>query len=212
MDNLAQNIGIIIGLACVLPMITLGIMAAVIFWFGKRQFDRFVAPSTESLFEQYQEMVTQNPNQDHDAHIKKIVGQQAFKCGVVGAITGVGGFFTLPITLPIDVLLSVQIQAAMVQFIASAYGHSEDRDSKIATYMIMTGSGEVTQMSSRVLMNYVIKKLVGKSFAKMIPLVGAVIGFIVNYWLARSTGWVAMRWYEQKNAGTEPMIPAGEAV
>ncbi|MCA9890976.1 MAG: hypothetical protein KC546_21510, partial [Anaerolineae bacterium] len=77
MDNLAQNIGIIIGLACVLPIITLGIMATVIFWFGKRQFDRFVAPSTESLFEQYQEMVTQNPNQDHEAHIKKIVGQQA---------------------------------------------------------------------------------------------------------------------------------------
>jgi uncharacterized protein (DUF697 family) len=211
MENLPQTLLIIFMLGCVLPLITLGIMAFVIFRFGQRQLERFVAPNTEALFEKYQKMYSDNPNVDTRVYVQRIVNQQAFKSGVVGAITGLGGFITLPIALPIDVLLSVQIQAAMIEFIAQAYGHPEDRDSRVATYMIMSGSGEVTQMTSRVVMRYAVQRLTGKFLSKFIPLFGAVVGFLVNYSLARSTGWVAMQWYDRKNTQTVD-LPAGQAV
>lgn len=212
MQDWQQTLLIIFALGCVLPLITLSIMAVAIFWFGKRQLEKLVAPSTEALFEQYQEMYTQQPDVDTRVHIQKIINKQAFKCGLVGAVTGVGGFITLPITLPIDVFLSVQIQAAMVEFIASAYGHPEDRDSQVATYMIMSGSGEVTQMTSRVVMRYAVRRLTGKFLSKFVPLLGAVVGFAVNYMLARSTGWVAMQWYDRKNTEQANELPLSQPV
>ena len=118
MDN--PNIFIIILLVCVLPVITMGFMAVVLFSLGRRELNRLVSPNAEVLFQQFQHMVTQNPREDKDVLIQNIINEQAFKCGVIGAIAGIGGFFTLPIALPIDVLLSIRLQAALTQFIASS--------------------------------------------------------------------------------------------
>lgn len=210
MEN--PNILIIILLVCVLPVLTMGFMAVVLFSLGRRELNRLVSPNAEVLFQQFQHMVTQNPREDKEVLIQKIINEQAFKCGVVGAIAGIGGFFTLPIALPIDVLLSIRLQSALAQFIASAYGHHEDRDTRVATYMVMTGSGQITQTGSAVIMRYVARRMIGKTLSKAIPFVGAFVGFAFNYFMARSTGWIAMNWYQHKDESSDPMIPTEDAV
>jgi hypothetical protein len=49
---------------------------------------------------------------------RKIVKRKAFKSGLVGATTGVGGLIVLPATIPIDLGLTWRIQAAVALSIA----------------------------------------------------------------------------------------------
>jgi uncharacterized protein (DUF697 family) len=105
---------------------------------------------------------------------------------------------TLPVTLPIDMLLTARYQATMVSFIAQIYGFENSVENKTATYAVMTGSTEVSKVTTRVIQKYV-PQFVGKSFSKFIPVLGAVIAFAVNYFLARSMGSLAIRWYSSKS-------------
>lgn len=194
-------IGVLV--VCILPAISMAILGFVAFRFGKRQLDNLVDPNVDKLYAQYTAMYQQNPDDaDTERMVRKIIHQQAVKCGIVGAVTGIGGFITLPITLPIDYVLSVRIQSTMVRFIARTYGQEEATDARAANYMIMTGSGQVTQMSQRVLMRYssrILGRFMGKFASKIIPFIGAGVGFLVNYTLARSTGRLALRWYGEKH-------------
>jgi len=38
----------------------------------------------------------------------------------------------------------------------------------------------------------------GRSFAKLIPFIGTIIGFGVNYAIANATGNAALQWYSQQ--------------
>lgn len=182
---------------CILPIVSLAVMGVVIFWFGRKWLEGLTAPDIQNLMASYQAEVTRNPQVNRQQLIYKVINQQAFKCGVVGFITGLGGFFTLPIALPIDLALSTQFQAVMINFIAHLYGSPNDRETRLATWMIMTGSGEVSQMSVKFIMRFIVR-IIGKSFSKFIPFVGAIISFGVNYALAQSTGRLALRWYTAK--------------
>lgn len=192
-----QFIALICVAGCVLPVVSLAIMGVVIFWFGRRWLEGLTAPDIQNLMAEYQAAVTKNPEVNRQQLIQKVINQQAFKCGVVGFITGLGGFFTLPIGLPIDLALSTQFQAAMINFIAHLYGAPNDRDAQVATWMIMTGSGEVSKMSVKFIMGFVLR-IIGKSFSKFVPFLGALVSFGVNYALAQSTGRLALRWYAAK--------------
>ena len=63
--------------------------------------------------------------------------------------------------------------------------------------LITTGSAQITERSIRWLLKYA-TRLSGKTFAKFIPFIGAFIGFAVNYSITRTTGEVAMQWYNNK--------------
>ncbi len=192
-----QLITLICVVGCVLPMVSLAIIGVVIFWFGRKWLDGLTAPDTQKMMTEYQTAISKNPQANRQDLIQKVINQQAFKCGVVGFITGLGGFFTLPIALPIDLVLSTQFQAAMVNFIAHLYGYPNDRDTQVATWMVMTGSGEVSKMSIKFIMGVVLR-VIGKSFSKFVPFLGALVSFGVNYALAQSTGRLALRWYAAK--------------
>lgn len=126
--------------------------------------------------------------------ISKVVHQEAFKCGVVGAITGFGGFVTLPIAIPVDMVLTARYQATMVSFIAKINGYEESLENKMTTYAIMTGSTELSKLTIAALKSYA-PRIIGKSLSKLIPFLGAVLGFIVNYTMAQSLARAAQAWY-----------------
>lgn len=192
-----QILLLIVALLCILPLISFIILGAVLFIFGKR-FLANVDPNVDCLYEQYTQLYNENPQVPLEEHVRKILHQESLKCGVIGAITGLGGFFTLPIALPIDMVLSMRLQVTMVQFVARAYGFDEsDRTGQWATYMIMSRSGDVSRMSINVLLRYAVR-IVGKSFSKLIPFIGAAISFVINYLIARSSGHVAQTWYRQR--------------
>jgi uncharacterized protein (DUF697 family) len=192
---------ILIALVCVLPLILALIAGFFLIRFGQRQFGQFVSADITALQQRYDQLRTQNPNAPKEQLVDQIIRRQAFRCGVVGAITGLGGLVTLPIALPIDVLLSLRIQATMVDFIAHVYGHDRvsDVEGRIRTHLIMTGSSRATEATSQMVLRFALR-LVGKSLSKLIPFISAAISFAVNYTFAIGIGRVAARWYSSQRA------------
>ncbi len=197
MEEFFQNLQLLFLLACVLPLIVLVVLSILIFWFGKRWVADFVEPDAEKMQQRLTAMQARKPQAQRSDLVRQVMREEAFKCGIVGAVTGFGGFVTLPITLPIDLLLTARYQTSMVSFIARAYGYENTMENRAATYAVMTGSTQVSRVSLRLIQRY-LPRVIGKSFSKLIPVFGALIAFVVNYLLARALGNLAVRWYENK--------------
>jgi len=178
------------------------IFIAIVVFIAFAQFQRMIAPDSSAMKQRFDQLKAANSRLSDEALIQMIIRRQAFKCGLVGAITGLGGFFTLPIALPIDILLSMRIQAAMVQFIEMMYSHQTSPSSdehKLQTYLVMSGSVEVGETTTNVIMKLILRVL-GESLSIFIPAIGAAVGFGVNYVIARTTGTIAMRWYSTQRS------------
>jgi uncharacterized protein (DUF697 family) len=198
MDNLGQTLLLAFGLLCVLPLAIVGVLALVVIRMGQQRIEAWLGPDVIRMQQQMTELRTRWPHATQEELAVRVIRQQAIKCGIVGAVTGLGGLITLPIALPIDIVLSFRIQAALVNFIAHLYGdhHAESAGAKMRSYLIMTGSSRVTQTSTRFLTRLALR-LIGKSFSKLILVVGAAVGFGVNYAIVQAMGRAAVRWYAQ---------------
>ncbi len=183
------------------------IVIAVIAFFAIRQLQRFTAPDLAEMRKKVADLQRDNPGASREALIQRVVHEQSIKAGVVGAITGLGGFVTLPIALPVDILVSMRLQATMVQFIALMYGEVADtsQELKVQTYLVMAGGTQVTETTFNLIMKFALR-ILGKSFSKLVPVIGAVVGFAVNYGIAQATGNIAMRWYSSR-----AQLPPGPA-
>jgi uncharacterized protein (DUF697 family) len=191
---------VLLALVCLLPIIIALILGFFLVRFGRRQFDQFFSADISGLQARYDQLKAQNPNATREQLVNRIIQRQAFRCGVVGAITGLGGLITLPIALPIDVLLSLRIQATMVDFIAHVYGHDRvsDMEARVRTQLVMSGSGRATEATTQMILRFALR-LVGKSLSKLIPFISAGISFAVNYAIVRAMGEVAERWYSGRS-------------
>lgn len=169
---------------------------------------------------------SQNPGITSDALAKKILSRKSMKNGLVGAVTGLGGMITLPVTIPTDLICSWRIQASMAFSIAYAYGHTKDTtDLRTDLYLILAGDSskevlkrlgiETTKGVTKKLVDkyitrevmvkiwkYIPQKIITKageksatSFMKMVPLVGAPVGFVFDWGATQAVGRVAMSYY-----------------
>lgn len=167
-----------------------------------------------------------NPNISKDELTRKIVNRKSFKNGLVGAVTGLGGFITLPVTIPTDLVVSWKIQIFMVLAVARAYGHdTKTADIKTDIYLILAGDSAkealkrvgievgksvtkkainkiVTLEVMKKIWTYIPRKIITKageksltSFVKMVPLVGAPIGFVCDWLSAKAVGKIAIHYY-----------------
>lgn len=195
LNQIAANLLPFFLLFCVVPLLLTGIAIFLLI----RQLNRLAAPDISRVTGQFDRLRRQNPRHDDIALVRRIVRGQAFRAGVVGGVTSLGGFWTLPIALPVDMALSTQIQATMVEFIARHYGHVSDTtlERQVRSALITRGSSRLTESTVRVGLAWA-TRITGKSFAKLIPILGAVIGFAVNYAIAQATGEIALRYYQNK--------------
>lgn len=169
----------------------------------------------------------QNKDISCDELAKKILHRKSIKNGLVGAITGVGGLITLPVSVPADLGISWRIQASMAFSIAYVYGHTKDTtDLKTDLYIILAGDSakealkrigiEVSKsITKKAVQKYITKdimikiwKVVGQkiitkageksltSFMKMVPLVGAPVGFAFDWIATQTVGRFAMSYYK----------------
>ncbi|AUN14694.1 EcsC family protein [Paraclostridium sordellii] len=101
----------------------------------------YVISTDSATIEAYvNKLYEQNPGISRDELAKKILHRKSIKNGFVGAITGVGGLITLPVSVPADLVCSWRIQATMAFSIAYIYGHTKDTtDLKTDLYIIMAG-------------------------------------------------------------------------
>lgn len=207
-DNLSQWLLIGFGLLCVLPLLVFAVLAFIVYRAGQQRLEAWLGPDVAKMRAQYEALRARHPNMTQEAALAEIMRGQAVKAGIVGALTSLGGFITLPIALPIDIVLSFRIQASLISFIAHLYGGAdpETRAASVRSYLLMTGSSRVTQSTTRFLMSWALR-IIGKSFSKLIPVVGALIGFGVNYAIVQVMGRAAVRWYAaQQNRGGRGLV------
>ncbi|MBZ0296105.1 MAG: EcsC family protein [Anaerolineae bacterium] len=196
------------GLLCVLPLLVFGVLGFIIYRAGVKQIHEFVNPDVQKLHARFEGLQASEPNASRERLLQQMINREALKCAVIGALTGVGGFYTLPIALPVDIILSLRIQAALVNFIAESYDVPEgEREATIRTSLVMAGSGRVTESTTRVVTRFLVR-VAGESFSKVVPILGAVISFVVNYTIVQFLGQATLRWYAERepNAAALPNI------
>jgi hypothetical protein len=186
-------------LCCLVPLLIGGVLAFMALQRGSEFIERFVDVDEEKMRAQFEKLQREKPNLSREQLVDQFINSQALKCGIIGAITSFGGFITLPLTLPIDLVASIRIQATMIQFIATAYGqiNPSDLEKQVQGYLIMTGGLQITERTSSLIMKMFVR-LLEQFFAKAIPLIGAVVGFAVNYFFTRTAGRLAAKWYAGK--------------
>jgi hypothetical protein len=137
--------------------------------------DWTVSAGSDDVRAYVQKLRRQNPGISDDDLARKIVGRKAFKNGLVGAATGLGGLMTLPVTVPVDLALSWRIQVMMALSVACVYGHSADTtDLKTDIYIILAGNSAKEALkrigieTSKTLTKKAIQKYVTREIMKKI--------------------------------------------
>ncbi len=185
---------------CVVPMIGLFVGIFLVYRNGSSFINNFITPDIDKMHAAYDALRNQYPDKTTDELVRRIIQRQSLRCGAIGAITGLGGLPFLPVTITIDLLLSYRIQGAMVNFIARAYDHDTmvPKEEELMTSLVVFGSSRVTESSTRVAtraLTNVIGEVGSKVLAKIIPFIGAIIGFGVNYITTQATGRTAASVY-----------------
>lgn len=172
----------------------------------------------------------QNPEiTDHEL-ARKIMNRKAFKNGLVGAVTGIGGLVTLPVAVPANLAATWRVQATMACAIAYVYGHTPSTtDLKTDIYIIIAGDSakevfkrfgiEVSKaVTKKTIDTYVTREVMKKiwavigqkiitkageksltSLVKMVPFVGAPVGFAFDWVATRAVGETAIKYYSGKS-------------
>jgi len=82
--------------------------------------------------------------QDAEAQIVTLIRNSATQAGVIGFGTGIGGLFTLPLTLPANIAGVAALQINMVQEIARMRGHDlASQQVETLTLACLTGNAAV---------------------------------------------------------------------
>jgi hypothetical protein len=187
----------------------------------------FVISADHVKIEAYvDKLVEQNKGISCDELAKKILHRKSIKNGLIGAITGLGGLITLPVSIPTDLISSWRIQASMAFSIAYVYGHTKDTtDLKTDLYLILAGDSAKEAMKrlgievSKSITKKTVEKFITKdimlkiwsvvgrkvitkageksliSFTKMVPLVGAPVGFAFDWTATQTVGKFAIAYY-----------------
>ena len=151
-----------------------------------------------------------------------VVSRRALKAGGIGALTGLGGLITLPVAIPADLVGTWRVQTVMLAVIAEIYEAEFEFDD---FFLVLGGSAvteamkqfgvaagkdvtkrmiekhvtrETMKQINRVVSRQILTKAGAKSatsFMKMVPLVGAPVGFAFDWTATRAFGAAAIRYY-----------------
>lgn len=197
MDEPQQWLYWLVLLGFVMPLCLFIILSVLAIFIGKKWIGNFVSPEVPGLSTNFQQLRKKHPDWNQNQWIDYIVHKQAIKCGIVGALTGLGGFVTMIVTLPVDLIVTARYQASMVSFIAQVYGYTDSMENKAATYAVMAGTTQISKITGKVIKKYLPRVLQG-FLSKLIPVFGAFINFGVNYALAQSTANLARKYYSAR--------------
>lgn len=101
-----------------------------------------------------------NPAMDHHSLAHRIMRRRSLKAGCLGAVCGLGGFITFPVTMPASLDHTFRIQARMVLSIGHIYGWDITDDDVITDMLLLIGGSSGLQAAKSVGIQ------VGQEFAK----------------------------------------------
>jgi hypothetical protein len=191
----------VVALCCLTPLILVVGIGGWALLSGGRWLEQLLHTDGDQLHTRYLALKAAQPDAPHVKLARKVIHEQAMRCGWIGALTSVGGIFTLPLALPLDLITSLQAQAAMVDLIAQIFGVQQRKhEREMRGWLIVTGGEQLVGMSFDLFFRLA-TRLLPKFAAKLIPFAGALIGFGVNYAIARASGEAALLWYQGRGQG-----------
>jgi hypothetical protein len=114
---------------------------------------------------------------------------------------------TLPFGLTIDLYTSARIQSETLYFIAQVYRQNGVTPrilnlNEFLSVRLEESGSQLLMMGGQQLSGYLIRKIlvliVEKTIVKIIPGIGLLIGFVVNYFMMQGMGRLANNWYSGK--------------
>jgi len=117
----------------------------------------------------------------NDMRVAALIRNESLKAGAVGFVTGFGGFVSMPVTLPADIVGTWAVQARMVGAIAEIYGYSvHEPDVQTGILLCLLGG----KVSEQVLQGCGVKvakklsaKLIDKIPGKILTQINKAVGF-----------------------------------
>ncbi len=145
-----------------------------------------------------------HPHEGDDQIVQRLITLHCSQSALQGAVSGVGGIFTLVLSLPLSLFADGVIQARLAYTIALAYGHDPDSvgtRQRVAGCLVGVGGTSASALgvgAPRALVGAVRRKAVrrvgarllsrvgGEGAARLVPVAGAVVAGAMDYALTRS--------------------------
>lgn len=122
---------------------------------------RETAREEAELVEAYVAQVRRlNPDKTPLELAKRIMWRRSLKAGGLGGICGIGGFITLPLTMPTNLYYTFRIQARLTLAIAHIYGWNIREDDAITDMLLVMGGSSSIEAAKSVGVS------IGTEFAK----------------------------------------------
>ena len=150
-----------------------------------------------------------------------VINWESAKAASVGALTGIGGFITMPVTLPANLAGTALVQLRMVQSVAILAGH-DPKDERVRTMALLALLGMsatevlkqigltvtralaeqfvkdvVVQALTKAIVKGAIAKTAGKSIissvSRLVPVISAFIGAGLDAAATKITGEIAYK-------------------
>lgn len=167
---------------------------------------------TGKIRKEVDELRAAAPDYEAKDYARTLARRTAIRCAAAGAVTGLPSGFIAIGTLGADLAYLVYQQFRLILGIATLYGHepsSRERFSEALqclAYASGVGVGKqgiATVLESATMEGGVIAEKIGtriarERMAKMIPIVGAVSGGVLNYVAVRAVSRATIRYYESR--------------
>jgi hypothetical protein len=186
---------ILVYLCCGLPLVLLGVGLYLILR-AVRSFSR--RERTSHLQRFYEKLQSEYPDANREQLVRRVIRREAVRGGMVGILTGFGGFLTLLIALPVDLFFTSRIQSELIRFIAALYGQEVSAGIEVERYLLLTGGKPLTRVSHRRLLNLGVLAL-EEIGTRLIPGVGAALSAASNYYFIRLAGEMALERYSEQS-------------
>jgi hypothetical protein len=150
------------------------------------------------------ELRAAHPHDTDEQTVQRLVSLHCSQSALQGAISGVGGIFTLVLSLPLSLLADGVIQARLAYAIALVYGHDPDApetEALVASCLVGVGGTSASALGvgapralvaavRRRAMRRVGAKLLtrvgGEGAARLLPVAGAAAAGAMDFALTRS--------------------------
>lgn len=151
-----------------------------------------------------------NPDWEPRDHARALSRRTALRCAAAGAVTGLPSGMVAIATLGADLAYLVYQQFRLILGIATIYGHEPGGRERFSEALICValGSGvgvgkhgmavavESARAEGGILAERIGSRLLGDRLGKMIPVVGAISGGALNYFVVRTIARTTIRYYE----------------
>lgn len=169
------------------------IVAGLLAWKARRRLDALIFGGTEALEEKLQTLRRKFPELSEEELLKKLVAGEALIAGGIGFLTGLGGMVTLPVALPVNILATVKIQSRLIAFLGQRTARAEGADAgtELQNYAILAGAKQVHRVGAKLILKLILR-YAPRVVLQALPLVGGLIGFLMDWLTTRGIGRVAL--------------------